>query len=201
MVASQRELIESGALRRRGPGHRHGGQPRRARSRCSSPRTTPSARGVARPRPASPSARCSPGPAERDARDRERKHGALRPADDSVEVDTTGLGVDEVVAASRRPGTGAGIRVRREPARGRRRLPERRQVDPGQTGSPAGARPSSTRRPGVTRDRKELDCEWNGREFRLIDTGGVDLEAGDRLSRRSRTRRGWRSRTPTWSRL
>jgi GTPase len=36
---------------------------------------------------------------------------------------------------------------------------------------------------GVTRDRKELDCVWNGREFKLIDTGGVDLEAGDRLSR------------------
>jgi GTPase len=36
---------------------------------------------------------------------------------------------------------------------------------------------------GVTRDRKELDCDWNGREFKLIDTGGVDLEAGDRLSR------------------
>jgi GTP-binding protein len=29
-------------------------------------------------------------------------------------------------------------------------------------------------RPGVTRDRKELDCEWNGRQFKLIDTGGVD---------------------------
>src|SRR2546430_11835299 len=28
--------------------------------------------------------------------------------------------------------------------------------------------------PGVTRDRKELECEWNGRTFRLIDTGGVD---------------------------
>jgi GTP-binding protein len=36
---------------------------------------------------------------------------------------------------------------------------------------------------GVTRDRKELECEWNGREFRLIDTGGVDLDAGDLLSR------------------
>ena len=36
---------------------------------------------------------------------------------------------------------------------------------------------------GVTRDRKELECDWNGREFKLIDTGGVDLEAGDRLSR------------------
>ncbi len=31
-------------------------------------------------------------------------------------------------------------------------------------------------RPGVTRDRKELDCEWNGRQFKLIDTGGMDFE-------------------------
>jgi GTP-binding protein len=29
-------------------------------------------------------------------------------------------------------------------------------------------------RAGVTRDRKELPCEWNGREFTLIDTGGMD---------------------------
>jgi len=28
--------------------------------------------------------------------------------------------------------------------------------------------------PGVTRDRKELLCEWSGTHFRLIDTGGVD---------------------------
>jgi GTPase len=27
----------------------------------------------------------------------------------------------------------------------------------------------------VTRDRKELICEWGGTEFRLVDTGGVDL--------------------------
>jgi GTPase len=30
--------------------------------------------------------------------------------------------------------------------------------------------------PGVTRDRKELQTEWNGRPLTLIDTGGVDLE-------------------------
>ncbi len=30
--------------------------------------------------------------------------------------------------------------------------------------------------PGVTRDRKELTCEWSGTTFRLIDTGGVDRE-------------------------
>ncbi|HEX2266331.1 MAG TPA: (d)CMP kinase [Solirubrobacterales bacterium] len=34
----------------------------------------------------------------RDARDTEREHGALRPADDAVELDTTGLSLDEVVA-------------------------------------------------------------------------------------------------------
>jgi GTPase len=37
-------------------------------------------------------------------------------------------------------------------------------------------------RPGVTRDRKELDCEWNGRTFTLIDTGGVDFEDEDPLA-------------------
>jgi len=37
-------------------------------------------------------------------------------------------------------------------------------------------------RPGVTRDRKELDCEWNGRRFTLIDTGGVDFEDLDPLA-------------------
>ena len=33
----------------------------------------------------------------RDARDREREHGPLRPAADSVEIDTTGIDLDEVV--------------------------------------------------------------------------------------------------------
>jgi GTP-binding protein len=37
-------------------------------------------------------------------------------------------------------------------------------------------------RPGITRDRKELDCEWNGRQFKLIDTGGVDFEDPDPLA-------------------
>jgi cytidylate kinase len=34
----------------------------------------------------------------RDARDTEREHGALRPAEDAIELDTTGLALDEVVA-------------------------------------------------------------------------------------------------------
>jgi GTP-binding protein len=37
--------------------------------------------------------------------------------------------------------------------------------------------------PGVTRDRKEIETEWNGREFVLVDTGGVDLEETDDLAR------------------
>ncbi|MDQ6776302.1 MAG: ribosome biogenesis GTPase Der [Actinomycetota bacterium] len=38
-------------------------------------------------------------------------------------------------------------------------------------------------RAGVTRDRKELDTEWNGRKLTLIDTGGVDLDDRDELAR------------------
>lgn len=37
-------------------------------------------------------------------------------------------------------------------------------------------------RPGVTRDRNELPCEWNGKRFMLIDTGGVDMEDEDPLA-------------------
>ena len=37
-------------------------------------------------------------------------------------------------------------------------------------------------RAGITRDRKELPTDWNGRRFTLIDTGGVDLGEEDALS-------------------
>src|SRR2546423_15333437 len=37
--------------------------------------------------------------------------------------------------------------------------------------------------PGVTRDRKELVAEWNGKRFLLIDTGGVDVAGTDAISR------------------
>lgn len=37
-------------------------------------------------------------------------------------------------------------------------------------------------RPGVTRDRKELATDWNGRALTLIDTGGIDLEERDALA-------------------
>jgi ribosome biogenesis GTPase A len=51
--------------------------------------------------------------------------------------------------------------------------------------------------PGVTRDRKELVCEWTGKRFVLVDTGGVDIagagggrRGGSRPLRRRRPRRG-----------
>jgi GTP-binding protein len=37
--------------------------------------------------------------------------------------------------------------------------------------------------PGVTRDRNELVCEWNGREFLLVDTGGVDIADPNPITR------------------
>jgi GTP-binding protein len=37
-------------------------------------------------------------------------------------------------------------------------------------------------RSGITRDRKEIPCEWNGRRFELIDTGGMDFLDADPLS-------------------
>ena len=35
-------------------------------------------------------------------------------------------------------------------------------------------------RPGVMCYRKEVETEWNGRRFLLVDTGGVDLANGDK---------------------
>jgi GTP-binding protein len=36
---------------------------------------------------------------------------------------------------------------------------------------------------GVTRDRKELACEWAGRRFLLVDTGGMDVADASPLAR------------------
>jgi GTP-binding protein len=38
--------------------------------------------------------------------------------------------------------------------------------------------------PGVTRDRKELVCEWAGQRFLLVDTGGVDIVDRSPLTRK-----------------
>jgi GTP-binding protein len=37
--------------------------------------------------------------------------------------------------------------------------------------------------PGVTRDRKEVVCEWNGKRFLLVDTGGVDVADSSPITR------------------
>ena len=36
---------------------------------------------------------------------------------------------------------------------------------------------------GTTRDRKELVCEWNGKRFLLIDTGGLDIAGKDAITK------------------
>ncbi len=36
---------------------------------------------------------------------------------------------------------------------------------------------------GVTRDRKEVEADWNGRSFLLVDTGGVDMDETDDLAK------------------
>jgi GTP-binding protein len=35
---------------------------------------------------------------------------------------------------------------------------------------------------GVTRDRKDVDADWNGRSFTLVDTGGVDMAGEHELA-------------------
>lgn len=34
-------------------------------------------------------------------------------------------------------------------------------------------------RPGVTRDRLYVDCEWRGKPFTIVDTGGIELRSDD----------------------
>ena len=40
---------------------------------------------------------------------------------------------------------------------------------------------------GVTRDRKEVEADWNGRSFTLVDTGGIDLADEDEMGEAIRT--------------
>jgi GTP-binding protein len=35
--------------------------------------------------------------------------------------------------------------------------------------------------PGVTRDRISAECEWSGRRFMLVDTGGIETGDADSM--------------------
>ena len=37
-------------------------------------------------------------------------------------------------------------------------------------------------KPGVTRDRVYADCDWRGRDFTVIDTGGIETETDDLIT-------------------
>ena len=90
-------------------------------------------------------------------------------APDAVEVDTTGLSIDEVVAriVDARGGEDAvKVAVVGYPNVGKSSLVNRL------TGSRSAV---VHERAGITRDRNEIACEWNGRRFDLIDTGGMDF--------------------------
>ncbi len=68
---------------------------------------------------------------ERDARDTEREHGALRAAEDAVEIDTTGLALPAVIALVVELARERGLAWTPAPHRRRRRLSQRRQEHPG----------------------------------------------------------------------
>ena len=41
--------------------------------------------------------------------------------------------------------------------------------------------------PGVTRDRVYAPCTWNGREFVMVDTGGIEPTTADQMLRDMRS--------------
>src|SRR3954467_4331063 len=165
-------------LGRRGPRHRHRGRTRRGRQGLPHGH----ARGARAPARGADRRRLRDDPARPGRARRARRHGRAR--------DLRG-------AARQRSGGHHGAEPRRgdradRHPRGRGERGRRMKVAvvgyPNVGKSSLVNRLTQSReavvheRPGITRDRKELATDWNGRHFTLIDTGGVDLDDEDPLA-------------------
>ena len=111
--------------------------------------------------------------AQRDLQDSTRKSSPLAQAEDAIEIDSTELSLEEtaqriwellkrrrllgipIVALLGRPNVGKSTLINR--------FIGRREAIVEDT-------------PGVTRDRVTYECEWNGREFMVMDTGGWEAK-------------------------
>ena len=119
----------------------------------------------------------------------------MEPAEDAIQIDTTDLDVDDVVARIE------AARARAASARSESAVDELKGTVaivgfPNVGKSTLVNRLTATRAavvhetPGVTRDRKELVCEWAGERFLLVDTGGVDVTDASPITRARRAGAG-----------
>src|SRR3954469_3400968 len=151
-------------LGRRGTRHRHGRRPGRRlqgladrQPRGARPAPRPAARRGRRAGRARPQPRSQP-----DGRRRRRRRGRHDRPDDR-----------RGRRPPRRPGARMKVAVVGYPNVGKSSLVNRL----------SGSRTAVVHeRSGITRDRNEIPCEWDGRRFTLIDTGGMDFLDPDPIS-------------------